>query len=115
MGYFSLASTHLGTPDPRQLDPPLGTKILISWAVPTELLEQNPKILLHIIYKNYSEERFSYLIDAPKGSKIYSLLGDDYLQKGDILTYRAAIVREDGSICREWLHQLWVNLVRVDR
>ena len=36
-----LASSHVGTPDPRQKSPPLGQKLLIAWSFPWSLFSQD--------------------------------------------------------------------------
>ena len=36
----SLASTHVGSPDPRQKNPPKGQELIIEWQIPGEILKQ---------------------------------------------------------------------------
>ncbi|MBY0530007.1 MAG: hypothetical protein K2P51_07430 [Rhabdochlamydiaceae bacterium] len=108
-----LASTHVNTPDPRQENPPIGQMLSMDWRVPQELLAQKPRIELSLIFWDYTEEKKSYPIDKRMGWATYKLLNDDYDRTGGILTYKAEIVTEDGSVYREWKHQLWVNLIQV--
>jgi hypothetical protein len=109
-----LASTHVGTPDPRRNPPPSGQKLVIDWQIPPEVLGQNPKIVLHLLFKNHVEMREIYPIKNKCDTKVYSLLNDEYFVTGGLLTYRAEIVLEDGEIYRDWKHQLWVNLITLD-
>lgn len=108
-----LASTHVGTPDPRKANPPLGQKLIIDWTVPPELLTQDPKILLTLIYKNHTQEERTYAISARSGTEVYSLLNKEFEEREGLLTYRAEIVA-GGEVYKEWKHQLWVNLLTFE-
>lgn len=44
----------------------------------------------------------------------YKLFNEEYDKTGGILTYKAEIVTEDGTVYREWKHQLWVNLIQIE-
>jgi hypothetical protein len=109
-----LASTQANTPDPRRACPPHGLKIVLQWAVPPEIIEKKPQIILQVIYKNHTEKTFVYPIDSRLGSKVYTLLDQEYDETGGVLTYRAEIMTPDHQVYREWKHQLWVNLITLD-
>ncbi len=109
-----LASTHAATPDPRQACPPMGEMLSANWILPTCLLEEEPSLKLHVIYKNYTEEIFTYPIENKRGYVTYFLINDDFFEKKGILTYKAEIITEEGEIYREWKHQLWVNLITLE-
>lgn len=108
-----LASTHVNTPDPRREHPPIGQMLVIEWQVPEEILNKRPKILLDVIFWNYTEETETFPIVDRAGTVTYSLLDAEYEKKKGILTYKAEIVTEDGEVFREWRHQLWVKLIHV--
>ncbi len=108
-----LASTHVKTPDPREERPPIGQMMIIDWRVPKELLRKKPHIQLTMIFWNYTEKTICFPIDQRMGWVTYKLLDDEYDQTKGILTYKAEIVGENGSLFREWKHQLWVNLIAV--
>ena len=108
-----LASSHVGSPDPRQANPPYGQKIVMQWAVPLSLLEKRPQLVFHVVYKNHTEEELIYPIEYRSGIKIFSLLNEDFRSKGGILTYKAEIRTKDGEIYRKWQHQLWVELITL--
>lgn len=108
-----LASSYVNTPDPRQKNPPFGQQLIIDWLVPERLIKQEPQVVLYIIFKNYTEHKETFSIDAKRGYAIYSLLDKNYMEKKGILTYRAEIVTREG-VYRDWKHQLWVNLIHVD-
>jgi len=109
-----LASTHVGTPDPRQSDPPFGQKVVMQWAVPPEMLPDKPCLIFHVIYKNHTEEEIIYPIEDRSGMEVFSVLNEQYREKGGLLTYHAEIRTKDGTVYREWTHQLWVHLITFD-
>lgn len=109
-----LASTHIGSPDPRQADPPNGQMVIVEWWVPPELFAQNPKICLHLVFWDYTERKIQFPIDRRVGYETYFILGDDFLTTCGILTYKAEIITDDGCVFRDWKHQLWVNLIQVE-
>ena len=109
-----LASSRVGSPDPRQSDPPTGQKVVMQWAVPPELLKKKPSLVLHVIYKNHTEEEIIYPIKNRTGMEVYSLLSEKFRSKEGLLTYQAQIKTPDGEVYREWTHQLWVHLIKFD-
>lgn len=109
-----LASSHIGSPDPRQADPPTGQKVVMQWAVPPELLKQKPSLVFHVIYKNHTQEELVYPIEDRMGMEVYSLLNQAYRDKGGLLTYHAEIRTKDGKVYKEWAHQLWVHLITFE-
>ena len=110
-----LASTHVGTPDPRQAHPPLGQKLVLNWWVPREVLNKNPRIVLTLLFWNYTEQTVTYPIDNHAGYKTYSLLNEEYEKMQGLLTYRAEIVTDDDKVFAEWKHQLWVRLIDINK
>jgi hypothetical protein len=108
-----LASTHVGTPDPRQKNPPIGQMVVVEWHMPSEILEKKPYAEVYIVFWNYVEKKITFPIDSKWGYKSYTLLNDEYLKTGGILTYRAEVLTSDHKVYKEWKHQLWVNLIQV--
>jgi hypothetical protein len=108
-----LASSQVGTPDPRQAHPPKGEQLIISWKLPQKMMKKKPFCSLHVIYWDYTEETFYHDIDYKTGYWKYTLLGEKFLERKGILTYRIEILTEDGEVYREWKHQLWVNLIQL--
>jgi hypothetical protein len=107
-----LASAHVGTPDPRRKNPPVGQKLIVKWRVPVDLLDEKPYVALYLLYKDYSEGKVCFPIEDRSGYAVYSLLNPEFEEKRGILTYRAEVVTENGTIYNEWKHQLWVNLIK---
>lgn len=110
-----LASTHAKTPDPRQDHPPLGQMLVLDWRVPKEVLKQKPVLVLDLLLWDYTTKQVRFPIDKRMDYVTYKLLNQDYEKSGGILTYKAAIVLEDGTPYRQWKHQLWVNLIVIDQ
>ncbi|MCI0382468.1 MAG: hypothetical protein L0207_05415 [Chlamydiae bacterium] len=109
-----LASTHIGSPDPRQADPPRGQMVIAEWWVPRELLSDEPKLVLHLIFWNYTEKIMEFPIDRRIGYETISVLGKEFDETKGVLTYMAQIVTNEGKIFREWKHQLWVKLIQIE-
>lgn len=109
-----LASTHVGSPDPRQECPPCGQMVVIEWWVPRELLCQNPKICLHLVLWDYTQRTVVFPIDKRIGYETYFVIGKDFESTCGIITYKAEIITEDGCVFRDWKHQLWVDLIQIE-
>lgn len=109
----SLASVGAGTPDKRQQSPPFGEMIVMDWRIPKDVLQKHPVIDLHVIYGDYTEESFEYTLKKRMGYVTYKDLNEEYASKKGIITFRADIRLEDGTIYREWKHQLWANLITI--
>ena len=108
-----LASTHIGSPDPSQANPPSGELVIVEWWVPRELLEKQPKVILRLIYWNYTEEIIEFPITKRVGYDVFPIYQEKFNETGGILTYMAEIVDNCGEVFQEWKHQLWVNLIQV--
>ena len=109
-----LASTHVSTPDPRQENPPLGQKLIVDWRIPKEIFDQKPEVILDLILWDYTTRQVKIPIHHRMDFASYKLLGDEYEKAGGILTYKAQIVTQDGTVFRQWRHQLWVNLIQIN-
>jgi hypothetical protein len=109
-----LASTNAGTPDPRKLKPPEGQMLVVDWRVPGAILKKHPQVVIDLIFWDYSTKQVRFPIKYGMGYVSYSLLDEEYLKTGGILTYKVEIIAEDGKIYKEWKHQLWVNLITID-
>ncbi len=106
-----LASTYVGTPDPRPA--PIGEKLLIDWRIPRLMVQEGASLRLSLLYWNYTEEIISYPIDSWIGYKVYRLVNEECAERKGLLTYKAEIVQQDGTVFKEWQHQLFVNLIDI--
>jgi hypothetical protein len=107
-----LASTFVGSPDPRAEPPPEGERILIEWRVPSTCV-RGSKIVLDLIYCNFEEKQIEIPIAKRWSYAYYSLVGEEFAKKEGILTYKAKIVNECGEPLAMWTHQLWTELITV--
>lgn len=109
-----LASTHVGTPDPRKACPPCGQLVLVEWWVPHNLLGCSPKIRLTLVYHNMTEEVIEHPIKYRIGYFSHEILGEDFNKTEGLLSYKTEVVTGDGEVFRESVHQLFVNLIQLD-
>ncbi len=115
VSYEDLASYIVNTPDPLLNNPPIGQKIIISWALPPKYFCMND---LHIeltmrFRTNHEICTQKIPIDKRSGLYVYSLLNDDYLRTNGIETYKVSIIG-NGQVIEQWRHQLWVELICLD-
>ena len=109
-----LASTFVGSPDPRQKENLHGERLIIEWRLPSSLIQEDLEVVLHLIYHDITEQTISYQIEKKTGVIIYSLLNQEYDLKKGLLSYQAEIRNWEGKILKVWQEQLFVRLVQVD-
>ena len=108
-----LASTHVGSPDPARRDPPNGEMLIAEWWVPRSVMQRDPKIVIEIIFRNFTKGCVEFPLTSRVGYQTYCVLRKKFKETGGILTYKAEIIPCDDEIYRQWEHQLWVNLITV--
>ena len=111
---MKLASTFVGSPDPRQKNPPKGQELILEWRLPEQALQEELVLVLSVIYKNHTEEKIRYPINRRRGVITYSVLGNDYKETEGFLTYKAEILNKDQSVIKQWKQQLWTDLIVID-
>jgi len=108
-----LASTHVGTPDPRQERPPDGQRLLVSWRFPKCLYDQQLTLAITVRFWDNKEE---VILQPVKRQLSYTAL---YFPKregqGKILTYKIDVVNSEGGIVETWEHHFWTELIDIDR
>lgn len=104
-----LASTKVGTPDPRQECPPEGQRLLVAWNFPGSLFYQDLRLLLTVRFWDNSEEIISYPIERRWSNTAFNFFD----QK--ILTYRIQVVNRSNEIVETWEHHFWTELIDIDR
>ncbi|MCB1115208.1 MAG: hypothetical protein KDK71_01965, partial [Chlamydiia bacterium] len=100
-----LASTFVGSPDPRQKKPPKGQELMIEWRLPESVMDEKFTLVLDVFYKNDSVETFYYPVEKRRGMVTYALLDEKYKEKGGLLTYKAEIRNEKEKIFKQWKQQ----------
>lgn len=109
-----LASTFVGSPDPRQKNPPTGQELAIEWRLPPEAMKNRLQLTLSVLYKDYSQKTFVYPIDRKRGVVTYALLNQEYFEKKGLLTYKAEITSSEGETIKHWQQILWTNLIMLE-
>ena len=109
-----LASAQINTPDPRKNNPPLGQMLIVDWRVPSYILKQNPRIVIDLIFWDYTTKTVSLPVKGQMDYITYELLNEEYEKTGGILTYKARMVTEGDKTFKESKHQLWVNLITIE-
>lgn len=109
-----LASTFVGSPDPRQNDPPKGQELIIEWRLAPGALDQKLVLVLKVLYRDYTQETFFYPVDRRRGVVTYYLLNDEHKQRRGFLTYKAEITTLEGAVVHKWQQKLWTDLIAID-
>lgn len=104
-----LASSHVNTPDPRQLNPPEGQRLLIAWRFSSNMIDDGLSLSLTIRFWNNEEEVFTYPICTPHGYKALNFFEEK------ILTYKIEVINHAGDLLETWEHHFWTKLIDVDR
>jgi hypothetical protein len=102
-----LASSHIGTPDPRQANPPEGQRLLIGWDFPKSLYQQQLILVASIRFMSEKEKVCRIPIVRKRGSTAL------FFPKEQILTYRVQVVAADGSILETWKHHFWTEWLHI--
>mgnify|MGYP000308240266 CR=1 FL=1 len=107
----SLASYHVGTPDPCLNNPPIGERLIISWLLPKGYM-QYQDLHLEIVIHLENKEKICRIFPIYKvsGTYVYSILNEEFFDKGGILTYKVDLVG-DQKVLTTWRHQLWTELI----
>lgn len=109
-----LASTYVGTPDPRQVCPPAGQRLIIGYSLPKDYLRYSTlSLYIKLRYRNREEQELNIPIFKCRGNYIIDILNEQYCETGGILTYIIE-VRGDDKVLNTWRHQLWVDLITLD-
>ena len=109
-----LASSHVGTPDPRQKDPAKGQRLIVSWDFPLSLYRQDITLLLTVRFWDTTEESRRFSINHKRGLKTFFFKNQDDLVGKKLLTYRVDALSAKGETLSVWEHQLWCKPIVVD-
>jgi hypothetical protein len=102
-----LASSHLGTPDPRQCDPPEGQRLLIAWQFPRSYYSRGLSIIATVRFWDDTQVVREIPVIRKRSYKAL------FFRDQKILTYRVDVVTQDGEILETWKHQFWTELIEV--
>ncbi len=114
LSHESLASYHVGTPDPQLRCPPIGQRLVISWFLPDRYkIYSDIQLHLRIRYYNHQEEEFYIPVKKRKDDYLFCLINEEYRETGGIATYKITL-EGDGECLQEWRHALWAEWIALD-
>lgn len=102
-----LASSHVGTPDPRQKCPPKGQRLLIQWQFPTRLVQRDLHLEITVRLWDHSETTEIFPITKRSGSTAL------FYSNAKILTYRVLAIDAEGNVVDTWEHHFWTKLIDI--
>lgn len=109
----TLASYVVETPDPCLNHPNIGQRVIIIWTLKKcHLSYQDLHLKIFIRFRNKKEIVLLHPIRHAKGTYVYTLLNQEYIDNGGILTYKVELMGND-NIIEEWRHQMWTNLILI--
>ena len=104
-----LASSHVNTLDYRQDDFESGQRIIISWFFPSNLYDKDLYLYLTTRFWDETQELKICAINSRTGNCFF------HFSNKKILTYKVDVVTKEGNVLETWQHQLWVDLIDVDK
>ena len=108
-----LASSKVGTPDPRQANPPEGQRLLIGWDFPKSMFLEDLSLLLTVrLWDNTQQVLFQHIERKRDVAAFYFPSHD---KEKRILTYRLQVMNKEGKILETWKHHFWTELIEIDR
>lgn len=109
----SLASYYAETPDPMLINPPVGQKLLVSWAVPRYFMDyEDLHLNIRIRFRNRKEVELNIPVERACGSYMYVVANEYFFETNGILTYKVDLIG-GGALLEEWRHQLWHELIQI--
>ncbi len=110
-----LASSYVKTPDPRDNNPQIGQKIIISWDFPLSDYKKDLTIILYVRLWDQTQKELTYKIERKRGYTDFFFENKNREQNKKILTYRLDVVDKNNEIIRTWKHQLWTKQINIDK
>lgn len=109
-----LASFYVKTPDPRDKNPQIGQKIIISWDFPLSEYKKDLTVVLFVRFWDQTQKELTYKIERKRGYTDFFFENINSEQNKKILTYRLDVVDKNNEIIRTWKHQLWTKQINID-
>jgi hypothetical protein len=114
LGRNTLASTVVGTPDPRQRCPTTGQELYVTWRLPEEFASyDNLYLLMTLRYGNREENCVRIPVNRFRGCYVYCLCDNEYWDVCGILTYKVDLYSGE-CLLDTWHHQVWSELINFD-
>jgi len=106
-----LASSKVGTPDPRKEHPPEGQRLIIAWDMPKSMFQQGLTAIATVRFWDQSEQVRTFPLERKRDVKAFFFLNQGFTQDRKILTYLVQIISETGDIVEVWEHPFWTELI----
>ncbi len=108
-----LASSKIGTPDPRQEKPFFGQRLIIAWDFPKSFFSRDLHLLTTVRFWDNKEEVFQTPILRKRDITAFFFPNPDKTQDRHILTYQVQVFAKDGTLMAKWEHHFWTKLIDV--
>lgn len=105
-----LASSKVGSPDPRQDHPPQGQRLVIAWDLPRSLFERELTWVATIRLWNHSECVFRGDVSRRRDATAVFIPANNDPNLW-ILTYRVQLVDISGAVVETWEHHFWTEAI----
>lgn len=102
-----LASSHVNTPDPRQIDPPDGQRLLVAWDFPRSIFQKDISLAITVRFWDDTEKEIVDQIPRKRGYQAY------YFPKKKILTYRVDVISKGNEVLETWKHHFWTEHIDI--
>lgn len=104
-----LASSKVGTPDPRKEHPPEGQRLIVAWDFPKSLFLQNLRMIATVRFWDHREQIVTCLLERKRDTAAFFFPNKGLSEKGKILTYLVQIVSDSGEVIETWEHPFWTE------
>ena len=111
----SIASSHVGTPDPRQSDPLLGQQLLVSWDFPRSIFEKHLQLFVTVRLWDCTQTTTVCPISRKRDYEVFFFPNPTSDLDKKILTYQVQAISDAGEIVGYWEHPFWTKLVSVGK
>ncbi len=107
-----LASSKIGTPDPRQEHPPIGQRLIVAWDFPKSLFSRHLTLVTTVRFWDNTEEVLRTSMERKRDVTAF-FFNSEGIASRRILTYRVDVVDQEGQIVKTWEHHFWTKLINV--
>ena len=109
-----LASSKVGTPDPRQVNPPIGTNLIIAWDLPKSLFMEGLSLQATVRLWDNTQTVTNIALNRKRDTIALFYSQKDQGKSKSILTYKVEILNGAGEVIEFWQHPLWTDLIVFD-
>jgi len=107
-----LASSKVGTPDPRQADPPEGQRLLVAWDFPRSLFGDG--LQMDVTVRLWDDTQQTIRHDMGRKRDVKAFYFPSHEKDKRILTYRVEVLTREGKVLETWKHHFWTELIEID-